>query len=295
MINIDTLRLILPLTLLGGLSLAQAGTCTAPTLLPSNPNSVYSGFSPVNSGNGTVIDTRNGLMWQRCAEGQTWNAGSAGSCDGSAAGYSWKQALTQAVNSKFVDYSDWRLPSVKELSGLLELCRASPAINDTVFPATPSSAFWSSSPSTYNVNFAGSKWTVSFNASGGVDNNSTASSGIPIRLVRNAQPKPPSIINPISKGRGSATLHLVAPTLDGGSPLLGYSASCTASQQTTKTTTTTGTGLILTVRGLKGNVVYACTATARNAYYSSIASAALEVTPDPARNNITPILMLLLD
>jgi hypothetical protein len=93
----------------------------------------------------------------------------------------------------------------------------------------------------------------------------------------------------IGKGRGSATLYLVAPTSDGGSSLLGYSASCTA------TKTTSGSGLIVTVRGLKGNVVNTCTATARNAYYSSIASAAEQVTPYPARNNITPILMLLLD
>jgi hypothetical protein len=94
-------------------------------------------------------------------------------------------------------------------------------------------------------------------------------------------------------GRGSVTLQLVAPTANGGSALVAYSATCTASGQPTKTARSVG--LTLTVRGLKGGVLYSCTATASNAYYSSVASAALTVTPQAGGASLTPILMLLLD
>jgi hypothetical protein len=98
-------------------------------------------------------------------------------------------------------------------------------------------------------------------------------------------------IRTITPGRASATLQLVAPTSDGGSAIVTYTATCTARHQPTKTVS--GTGLTLTVRGLKSGVSYACTATASNAYYSSVDSAALTVTPQAGRANLTPILLLL--
>ena len=50
------------LTLCSPLTLAQ--TCVA-GIQASNPTSVY----VVDSANGTVTDTRTGLMWDRCARG----------------------------------------------------------------------------------------------------------------------------------------------------------------------------------------------------------------------------------
>jgi hypothetical protein len=105
-------------------------------------------------------------------------------------------------------------------------------------------------------------------------------------------PGSPSI-STITPGRGSSTLQLVAPKENGGSPIVSYAATCTASNQPDRTAS--GADLTLTVRGLKGGVLYACTATASNAYYSSVGSAAKSVTPDQGGSNMTPILLLLLD
>jgi hypothetical protein len=106
------------------------------------------------------------------------------------------------------------------------------------------------------------------------------------------QPSPPTVIS-ITPGRGSATLNLSPPSANGGAPIVAYGASCSAASQTTKTAA--GAGLTLAVRGLKGGVEYACTATASNAFYASSASAPVSVVPNTGGGGIAPILLLLLD
>ena len=98
-------------------------------------------------GNGTVTDTKTGLSWKQCSEGQT---ASSGGCSGDASSYTWDQALQQpaTLNSGggYAGHSDWRLPNIKELASLGALDRNSPSINSALFPSTPSAWFWSSSP-----------------------------------------------------------------------------------------------------------------------------------------------------
>ena len=123
---------------------------------PSNPDRAYE-----DHGDGTVTDTRTGLMWKRCSEGQAWYEAT---CNGSARTYTWEAALTAAEESRYAGHADWRLPNVKELSSLVEECRTFPAINNTVFPNTPTSVnsdayVWSGSPSLYNSQQA---WLVHF-------------------------------------------------------------------------------------------------------------------------------------
>jgi hypothetical protein len=118
-----------------------SGSCSDRTIPASNPDGAYS-----ENGDGTVTDTRTGLMWKRCAEGETWNAGT---CTGTASMFPWEGALGQAATTHFAGHSDWRLPNVKELRTLVEECRRGPAINSTIFPETPSSFFWSSTPGIY--------------------------------------------------------------------------------------------------------------------------------------------------
>ena len=158
---------------------AQAVTCTDATIPPSNPDSIYT-----DHGNGTVTDTRTGLMWKKCAEGQTWNGST---CTGSATVINWINALTLAKNSNFAGQTDWRLPNLKELRSLVEECRIGPTINDTIFPNTPTSepygGFLSSSPDVLDSNNA---WYVYFNygyASAVIRNDSRYS----VRLVRDGQ------------------------------------------------------------------------------------------------------------
>jgi uncharacterized protein RhaS with RHS repeats len=111
-----------------------------------------------------------------------------------------------------------------------------------------------------------------------------------------AAPGAPTL-NSIALGPGSATLNFSAPAHNGGSALSRYTATCTASGQTTRTATGPGTSTSLTVRNLTGNVAYQCSLTATNGGgLTSSASATLPVTPAPGKkSNLTPILMLLLD
>lgn len=128
---------------------------------------------------GTVTDQASGLQWKRCAEGQTW---SGSTCTGSATGHTWQQALQLADAASDAGHSDWRLPNIKELSSIVERACHSPAIDQAVFPATPTSYFWSASP------YAGSSdraWLVFFNH--GVDGSYYKANGYHVRLVRGGQ------------------------------------------------------------------------------------------------------------
>jgi hypothetical protein len=55
--------------------------------------------------------------------------------------------------------SDWRLPTREELRSIVDYSRYSPAIDIAWFPNTPSSWYWSSSPSAYYTDLA---WIVYF-------------------------------------------------------------------------------------------------------------------------------------
>jgi hypothetical protein len=105
-------------------------------------------------------------------------------------------------------------------------------------------------------------------------------------------PSRPQIVS-ITAGHGKATLNLSASNTDGGSAIVAYAATCAASGQPTKLTS--GTGLTLTVLGLKGGELYSCTAIARNTFYPSASSVPTQVIPEASRLDMTPTLMLLLD
>jgi hypothetical protein len=106
-------------------------------------------------------------------------------------------------------------------------------------------------------------------------------------------PGPPTHVV-ITPGSGSATIRFSPPANEGGAPISGYTATCTASGQITRRAS--GPSSPLTVRNLSGNVPYQCVLTATNSAGSSPASAAQPVTPTPGpKNSLTPILMLLLD
>jgi len=116
---------------------AHAVTCVN-GLAATNPDNSYTVH-----GDGTVTDTATGLMWKQCLEGQSGPA----CATGTPTGYNWGDALALAEASTFAGYGDWRLPNQKELRTLVEECRASPAINDAVFPNTPANSYaWSGSP-----------------------------------------------------------------------------------------------------------------------------------------------------
>ncbi|AGX87201.1 DUF1566 domain-containing protein [Candidatus Symbiobacter mobilis] len=87
-------------------------------------------------GDGTVTDPTTGLMWMRCAMGQTWQNDT---CTGTA-------ATTAVTTTTFAGHSDWRLPNIRDLLSLVDRTMASPAIDTKAFPAAPALGFWTSTP-----------------------------------------------------------------------------------------------------------------------------------------------------
>jgi len=165
------------------LGLSRAGeaqqTCRDESEIPSS--APVSRFS--DHGDGTVTDIGTGLMWTKCAVGQT----GADCAQGSAATFSWLGALNYAATSRIAGHADWRIPNIRELSSIIEKRCFNPAINTTVFPNTPSSLFWSASPSVGKPSYA---WVVSFDKGSSVDfyhGDNTREDDYPVRLVRSGQ------------------------------------------------------------------------------------------------------------
>ncbi len=128
-----------------------------------------------------VTDTRTGLVWKRCSEGQTL---SGSSCTGTAASYTHEQALVRAKSANTANSTTgWRLPNVKELTSLADKGCQNPSIDSTAFPSTPSNWYWSSSP---YVGTSGYAWVVDFGYGKVGDGNRYGYYG-QVRLVRASQ------------------------------------------------------------------------------------------------------------
>ena len=128
---------------------AETQTCND-AIVATAPDSRYQ-----DNGDGTITDLATGLIWKQCAEGLS----GPGCTTGTSQTFTWHAALQHAEAAVFAGSSLWRLPNNKELASLRERRCYTPAINTTLFPNTPSSGFWSSSPSTYNSSYA---WLVNF-------------------------------------------------------------------------------------------------------------------------------------
>ena len=95
-----------------------------------------------DNADGTITDTASGLMWMRCAVGQDWRDGT---CVGESTRMDWMgaQSAAETVNSEgSLFFSDWRVPSLRDLAMIVERQCEQPRINLTVFPNTPAAAFW---------------------------------------------------------------------------------------------------------------------------------------------------------
>ena len=107
---------------------------------------------------------------------------------GTASGTSYCKTKGRCDSEKYVadvkatalcGFSDWRMPTRKELQGIAHLGRTDPSIDPTYFPNTPSSFFWSGSP--YS-GYPNSAWSVKFG--GGNVGYLYSSDGNLVRLVR---------------------------------------------------------------------------------------------------------------
>ncbi|MBK8326858.1 MAG: DUF1566 domain-containing protein [Moraxellaceae bacterium] len=153
-------------------------------------------------------DPKTNLVWMRCSLGQTW---SSNTCIGEAKQYAWQQALdaAKAFNNQggFGGYTDWVVPQIGDLSTIRycstgfgeemvdisiksdgtkmvnKLCNGDaykrPTIDQSIFPNTEGSWFWSSSPVAYVSPYA---WIVHFNY--GLDGSYFKYNNYYVRLVR---------------------------------------------------------------------------------------------------------------
>jgi hypothetical protein len=62
-----------------------------------------------DNGDSTITDNATGLMWMKNDSETTMN---------------WEEALNYAENLEYADYTDWRLPDVKELQSIVDYSRS---------------------------------------------------------------------------------------------------------------------------------------------------------------------------
>ena len=127
---------------------------------------------------GTITDSKTGLLWKKCSEGLTGTNCS----QGNATKYNFKDALAHSVKQTFAGYSDWRLPTRNEILSLV-YCTSNtipkqvrgischdnlddyltPTINHTLFPNTAAWSYWSS---TEHSEYPNSRWGGFFSRGG---------------------------------------------------------------------------------------------------------------------------------
>jgi hypothetical protein len=140
-----TRRLFLALLAAGAPALASSSTgssaaqsCDTTSYPMSSPSDRFS-----DNRDGTVTDKQSGLMWMRCALGQSWTGST---CAGEPKAFTWQsaQGAASALNQAggYASHSDWRMPHIPELAMIVERQCANPRINLALFPATPASYFW---------------------------------------------------------------------------------------------------------------------------------------------------------
>jgi hypothetical protein len=134
----------------------------------------------VNS-DGTVLDTKTGLMWQTCEFGQSYDPQNK-SCNSAALQVDWQQALMAAKNSEYAGYKDWQVPNIKELASIVEHACVEPSIDLNVFLSTQNDNYWTSTTAITQVDHA---WAYQF--ADGKNNLKAKTSDIFLRLVRYAK------------------------------------------------------------------------------------------------------------
>ena len=138
---------------------------------------------------GTIEDTKTGLMWKQCTEGffgDQCNQSSTPTFDTASSSptyvASWLKKVNDNPTTLGAQYNDWRVPTVKELASLVDRCIVTPpAINATMFPGSKSQSYISV---TVDANNPSQFWYVDFK-------DGTIAVGAPsnkyLRLVRAGQ------------------------------------------------------------------------------------------------------------
>jgi hypothetical protein len=138
-------------------------------------------MSFTDNGNGTVTDNNTELMWQKQDDDKLYNWYQASGIHHA----TYNQASQNVCGELTLGgYSDWRLPSEKELITIVDVAKPDPGpkINTTYFPNTKLFIYWSS---TAVVLFPFNKFGVNFNGGHVYDNGKRY--GSYVRCVRSGQ------------------------------------------------------------------------------------------------------------
>ncbi|MDH4275212.1 MAG: DUF1566 domain-containing protein [Gammaproteobacteria bacterium] len=148
---------------LGGAIAAHSAEliCSSSSNVRASHQSTPSARFVINTSNASVaIDKLTGMMWERCSLGFTFQANAAGVAhcvdSGTTNRFSWRDALSaaQAIRDQASAvvpvlhnrYGDWRVPTMKELSTIIEFQCWDPSVNLSVFPDTQAGPYWTSTP-----------------------------------------------------------------------------------------------------------------------------------------------------
>lgn len=108
---------------------------------PDGQDGYYS-INPMSftgNGDGTILDNVTGLTWQKCSLGES----GADCLSGSITSHTWSDAKSQCENLNLAG-SGWRLPSIFELTQIVNYGKSLSAIDEIAFPGTGPSSYWSS-------------------------------------------------------------------------------------------------------------------------------------------------------
>ncbi len=148
-----------------------AGDDTAYQPAASSPT--YTVSNPVNSSSVTV-DNVTGLMWvtNPATDAGFNNPGRS----------TWAVALSSCEALDYANYTDWRLPNVRELQSIVDYGMKTVLINSTAFPDTQKDYYWAST--TYIGTPTNQAWTVRFDTGGVSYSYKTEANSHYVRCVR---------------------------------------------------------------------------------------------------------------
>src|SRR5262249_38739794 len=143
-----------------------------------------------DDGDGTVMDTCTGLMWQK----ETADVDGDGQISHGDV-ISWCDALAYCKDLNFAGHDDWRLPNVRELQSIVDYGSIIPAIdpvfsaNDPVIGSLQSYPYWTStslSDNHDNPHVDDYAWHIDF-LFGRISDEDLKINHEAVRAVRNAQ------------------------------------------------------------------------------------------------------------
>ena len=129
-------------------STSFAVRCVRGSTYNSVPQFTDENGGALTGGSTQVKDQVTGLIWQRSQAPST---------------YTWSNAVSYCSTTLTLGGEVWRLPTLKELTTIVDYKLYNPSINSAAFPSTSNSYFWSNSPF---AGGAGSSWVVYFSNGG---------------------------------------------------------------------------------------------------------------------------------